>query len=46
MPKKLVKKSRPNKVERVSSELPSSVKIGYRDIEIEYVAPDLSLIHI
>ena len=40
MAKKVVKKSKPQKAEKVSSELPSSVKIGYRDIEIEYVAPD------
>jgi len=40
MPQKTVKKSRPQKVEKVSSDLPKSVKIGYRDIEIEYVSPD------
>jgi len=40
MPKKSVKKSSPKKVEKVSSDLPGSVKIGYRDIEIEYVNPD------
>jgi len=40
MPKKSVKKSRPKKVEKVSNALPSKVKIGYRDIVIEYVAPD------
>jgi len=40
MPKKSVKKSRPKKVEKVSSALPSKVKIGYRDIVIEYVSPD------
>ena len=40
MPKKSVKKTKPKTVETVSSDLPKSVKIGYRDIEIEYVAPD------
>ena len=40
MPKKSVKKSSPKKVDKVSSDLPGSVKIGYRDIEIEYVSPD------
>jgi len=40
MPKKSVKKSTPKKVDKVSSELPGMVKIGYRDIEIEYVSPD------
>ena len=40
MPKKTVKKSRPQKVTKVPSNLPKTVKIGYRDIEIEYVAPD------
>jgi len=40
MPKKSVKKSSPQKVDKVSSELPNMVKIGYRDIEIEYVSPD------
>ena len=40
MPKKTVKKSRPQKVDKVSSVLPSTVKIGYRDIDIEYVSPD------
>ena len=40
MPKKSVKKSSPKKVDKVSSDLPGSVKIGYRDIEIEYVNPD------
>ncbi len=37
---KTAKKSRPQIAEKVSSDLPKSVKIGYRDIEIEYVAPD------
>ena len=40
MPKKSVKKGTPMKVTKVSSGLPKSVKIGYRDIEIEYVSPD------
>jgi hypothetical protein len=40
MPQKTVKKSKPQTAEKVSSALPRSVKIGYRDIEIEYVAPD------
>ena len=40
MPKKSVKKTKPKTVETVSSDLPKSVKIGYRDIEIEYVSPD------
>mgnify|MGYP001165172391 FL=1 len=38
--KKAVKKSTPQKVNKVSSDLPNKVKIGYRDIEIEYVSPD------
>ena len=38
--KKTVKKSTPQKVTKVSSDLPNKVKIGYRDIEIEYVSPD------
>jgi len=40
MKRKSVKKGTPQIVERVSKELPTSVKIGYRDIEIEYVNPD------
>ena len=40
MPKKSVKKSLPQKVDKIPSDLPKTVKIGYRDIEIEYVAPD------
>ena len=40
MPKKSVKKTKPKTVETVSKDLPKSVKIGYRDIEIEYVSPD------
>ena len=38
--KKSVKKSTPQAVEKISKDLPTSVKIGYRDIEIEYVNPD------
>ena len=40
MPKRTVKKSTPQTVEKVSSDLPKSIKVGYRDIEIEYVNPD------
>ena len=40
MPRKVVKKSPPQTVEKVSSDLPKEVRIGYRDIEIEYVSPD------
>jgi len=35
-----VKKSPPQTAEKVSSDLPKEVRIGYRDIEIEYVSPD------
>ena len=40
MPRKVVKKSPPQTAEKVSSDLPKEVRIGYRDIEIEYVSPD------
>ena len=40
MPKKTVKGSKPTIVHKVSKNLPTKVKIGYRDIEIEYVSPD------
>ena len=35
-----MKKSPPQTAEKVSSDLPKEVRIGYRDIEIEYVSPD------
>ena len=40
MPKKSVKKSKPKIVENIVKELPTHVKVGYRDIEIRYVTPD------
>ena len=40
MPKKSIKKSLPQEVSKVSKNLPSSVKIGYRNIQIKYVRPD------
>ena len=40
MPRKVVKKSPPQTAEKVSSDLPKEVRIGYRDIEIEYISPD------
>ncbi len=38
--KRTVKKSRPPVVRTISTNLPTSVKIGYRDIKIKYVSPD------
>ena len=40
MPKKTVKGSKPTTIESVNKSLPSSVKIGYRNIQIKYVRPD------
>ena len=40
MPKKSVKKSKPTELKNINKDLPTSVKIGYRDIEIKYVTPD------
>jgi len=40
MPKKTVKGSKPTTIESVNKNLPSSVKIGYRNIQIKYVRPD------
>ena len=40
MPKKSIRKSKPTEIKNVNKDLPTSVKIGYRDIEIKYVSPD------
>ena len=40
MPKKTVKGSKPTTIESFNKNLPSSVKIGYRNIQIKYVRPD------
>ena len=40
MPNKTVKGSKPTTLESVNKNLPSSVKIGYRNIQIKYVRPD------
>ena len=40
MPKKTVKGSKPTTIESVNKNLPSSVKIGYRNIQIKYVRLD------
>ena len=40
MPKKTVKGSKPTTIESVNKNLPSSVKIGYRNIQIKYVRPE------
>ena len=40
MPKKTVKNSKPTTLESVNKDLPNSVKIGYRNIQIKYVRPD------
>lgn len=38
--RRVVKKGQPNKTKEVDPKLPTSVKVGYRDIEIQYVSPD------
>ena len=40
MPQKTVKNSKPTTLESVNKDLPNSVKIGYRNIQIKYVRPD------
>ena len=40
MPSKTVKVSKPAVIQNVDNDLPKSVKVGYRNIEIKYVSPD------